>query len=69
MHRTARIQAWATLVAALIMPMLYLGGTYDMTPVSAIGLAIFTLSMLTCPLLRFIPARARKDAEVAPKAK
>lgn len=65
MNSTARIQAWATLVAVLILPVLYVGGVHDAEVVSWIGLGVFTISMLTCPLLRLSLGRTRATAEVS----
>ncbi|MEZ7006269.1 hypothetical protein [Streptomyces sp. AD55] len=53
MNPTARTQAWSTLAAALALPLLYLGGTHAMLPLSLLGLAVFTVSMMIPPLLRF----------------
>ncbi|WP_030422831.1 hypothetical protein VM636_26565 [Streptomyces sp. SCSIO 75703] len=53
MNPTARTQAWSTLAAALALPLLYLGGTHTMLPLSLLGLAVFTVSMMIPPLLRF----------------
>ncbi|MBQ0826516.1 hypothetical protein [Streptomyces tagetis] len=57
MNPTARTQAWSTLAAALALPLLYIGGTHAMPPLSLLGLAVFTTSMMTPPLLRFTSRR------------
>lgn len=61
MNHNARIQAWATAVAVLSLPMLYIGATHDVFALSVIGLVIFTLSLLVCPALRFRRPRGKAD--------
>lgn len=61
MNWKARMQTWATLVAALALPLLYIGGTADIAALSVVGIILFAGSLSICPGLRFIrtkPARA-----------
>lgn len=59
MNIKARIQAWSTLVVALSLPLLYLGGVHHSPSMSLIGVIVFTAGLLTCPALRFIRLRER----------
>ena len=61
MNHNARIQAWATAVAVLSLPALYVGATHDVLALSVIGLVIFTLSLLVCPALRFRKPHRKAD--------
>lgn len=62
----ARVQAWATLLAALSLPVLYIGGTQDIPALSVAGLTVFAGSLLACPALRFI--RPPRDNGERPRA-
>lgn len=62
MNTKARIQAWATLVVALSLPLLYLGGVQQSPPMSVIGVIVFTAGLLACPALRFIRVRERASS-------
>lgn len=64
MNWKARIQAWATLLAALSLPLLYIGGTADNSALSVAGLMVFTGSLLACPALRFVRPPRRASAAV-----
>lgn len=57
MNWKARVQAWATLLATLALPVLYIGGTADIPVLSVVGLAVFAGSLLTSPALRFVRPR------------
>lgn len=69
MNWKARTQAWATLVAALALPLLYVGGTVDVVALSVVGTVIFTGSLLVCPALRFVrpgSVRSSKGSSAPP---
>lgn len=55
MNRTARIQTWAGLATIVALPLLYLGATNELLPVTVLGLVVFTAGMLITPTLRFLP--------------
>ena len=59
MNVKARIQAWSTLVVALSLPLLYLGGVHHSPSMSVVGVIVFAAGLLVCPALRFIPLRER----------
>ncbi|MFE7211481.1 hypothetical protein ACFY0A_22870 [Streptomyces sp. NPDC001698] len=54
MNSTARVQAWSSLAAVVALPLLYIGGTHRMPALSATGLAIFAVSMMISPALRYV---------------
>ncbi|MDI3389558.1 hypothetical protein QIS99_25705 [Streptomyces sp. B-S-A8] len=58
MNRNARIQTWATLVAVMGLPLLYVGGVHHMLPLSVIGLVTFTAALLGSLTPRFLPQPA-----------
>ncbi|MBP2367967.1 hypothetical protein [Pseudonocardia parietis] len=64
MNIKARIQAWSTLVVALSLPLLYLGGVHHSPSMSLIGVIVFAAGLLTCPALRFIRLREQPPPAV-----
>lgn len=65
MNWKARMQAWATLVAALALPLLYAGGRVDVLALSVVGTVLFTGSLLVCPALRFVRSGSGKPPKEA----
>ncbi|GAA3724787.1 hypothetical protein HDA32_002975 [Spinactinospora alkalitolerans] len=60
MNPTNRIQAVATLVTVAALPFLYIGGRTDTAALTAIGMAVFALGMLVCPVLQHPPRILRR---------
>lgn len=66
MNRLVRIQTWAGIGAVVSLPFLYIGAVNGNTLLEVFGFALFALSMLTTPVLRFIPGLAEtEDGEEA----
>lgn len=55
MNTTNRIQTLATLVTVAALPFLYIGGRTDTAALTAIGMVVFAVGMLICPVLQHPP--------------
>lgn len=71
MNRTARIQSAAGAATIVSLPLLYIGGTRQILPVTVIGFAIFAIGILATPALRFFsrwtePKNAQRTAQQRP---
>lgn len=54
MGRTTSVQSLAGAATVIALPLLYLGGVHQEPLLTAIGLVLFTLAMLTTPVMRFL---------------
>lgn len=62
MNRAARVQSGAGITTVVALPLLYIGGTQPLPVLTVIGFVMFTIGMVSVPLMRFVPADKRNDA-------
>lgn len=55
MDRIVRIQTWSGIGTVISFPILYVGAVNELILLEVLGFALFAISMLTTPVLRFMP--------------